>query len=62
MESQYDPITYMDAWSYQRRYFDTLEKYFPEAGERVEIYIGSYNFLIYIVRENDQNFTLQIKN
>ena len=40
MESEYDPVTYMDAWSYQRRYFAALETYFPEAGERVEIYIG----------------------
>ena len=40
MESQYDPVTYMDALSYQRRYFDALQEYFPEAGERVEIYIG----------------------
>ena len=41
MKSEYDPVLYMDAWSYQRKYFDTLEKYFPEAGERVEIYIGN---------------------
>ena len=40
MKSEYDPVIYMDARSYQRRYFDTLEEYFPEAGERVEIYIG----------------------
>ena len=40
MESQYDPVTQMDALSYQRRYFDALQEYFPEAGERVEIYIG----------------------
>ena len=40
MKSEYDPVTYMDALSYQRRYFDALEKYFPDAGERVEIYIG----------------------
>ena len=40
IKSEYDPVIYMDAWSYQRRYFDTLEEYFPEAGERVEIYIG----------------------
>ena len=44
MESEYDPVTYMDARSYQIRYFNTLEKYFPEAGERVEIYIGTHTF------------------
>ena len=44
MESEYDPVTYMDARSYQIRYFNTLEKYFPEAGERVEIYIGKHIF------------------
>ena len=40
MKSEYDPVTYMDALSYQRRYFDALEIYFPDAGERVEVYIG----------------------
>jgi len=44
MKSEYDPVTYMDALSYQRRYFDALEKYFPDAGERVEIYIGDIEY------------------
>ena len=46
MESEYDPVIYMDARSYQRRYFNSLETYFPEAGERVEIYIGSLKHMI----------------
>ena len=46
MESEYDPVIYMDARSYQRRYFNSLETYFPEAGERVEIYIGNLKCMI----------------
>ena len=46
MESEYDPVIYMDARSYQRRYFNSLETYFPEAGERVEIYIGDLKHMI----------------
>ena len=46
MESEYDPVIYMDARSYQRRYFNSLETYFPEAGERVEIYIGNLKHMI----------------
>ena len=46
MESEYDPVIYMDARSYQRRYFNALETYFPEAGERVEIYIGNLKHII----------------
>ena len=46
IESEYDPVIYMDERSYQRRYFNALETYFPEAGERVEIYIGSLKHMI----------------
>ena len=40
MKSEYDPILYMDSASYQTRYYNKLEEYFPEAGERVEVYVG----------------------
>ena len=46
IESEYDPVIYMDERSYQRRYFNALETYFPEAGERVEIYIGNLKHII----------------
>jgi len=46
----------MDAWSYQRRYFDTLEEYFPEAGERVEIYIG----ILFLI-EQRQNINIAVR-
>ena len=46
IESEYDPVIYMDERSYQRRYFNALETYFPEAGERVEIYIGNPKHII----------------
>ena len=52
MESEYDPVIYMDARSYQRRYFNSLETYFPEAGERVEIYIGNPKHMIILYRYN----------
>ena len=64
MKSEYDPVTYMDALSYQRRYFDALEKYFPDAGERVEIYIGMnkstiiqflHMFPFYVLRSTQSN-------
>ena len=53
IESEYDPVIYMDARSYQRRYFNSLETYFPEAGERVEIYLGNLRFMtIYNLHHN----------
>ncbi len=41
IETDYDSIWYMDQGSYQTDFFDKMNKYFPENGERVEVYIGN---------------------
>ena len=40
IKTEYDSIWYMDQNSYQTEFYQVMSRYYPENGERVEIYVG----------------------
>ena len=40
LETDYNPVWYMRESSYQQHFYIALGHYFPESGERVQVYVG----------------------
>jgi len=44
LETNYNPILYMDSTQYQVQFYHNQEKYFPGQGERTDIYVGHIDY------------------
>ena len=44
IETDFNPIWYMRKSSYQSHFYSEMTEYFPENGERVQVYVGNIQY------------------
>ena len=44
IETNYNPVWYTRKSSYQYKFYNEMERYFPDMGERVQVYVGKIKY------------------
>jgi hypothetical protein len=57
IETNYSSIWYLRKSSYQSHFYSALKEYFPDSGERVQVYVGTW---VSVVQATDHSWYFAI--